>query len=324
MNRLPCRTIPWILIGGALLVGCAPPDSTSLRLIDAVPASAAAAVQHQLQKVRGDPDLSSFGSSKELDAVLEHLELEATEVIHLVVYLESLTNAGPVLAILLAGSFDTNEIRGHLLASGWEAESAGQGELLVDRDEDVWLAALSTTSLAAGHRAAVEAALAVMDGHRPGLTTQSPYDRIVARYMDEDRPIFALFPVGQEAQDMTTAVLEASSVVLDLYGLGSIGRILTKVGPFRGLGFAISRRGDKFPVHMDVIINSSAGAALISGSLNLLIKLASIASVEQMAPADRALYEDFQSMSITRDEEVLLISMSLSRSQVFGTPGGLP
>jgi hypothetical protein len=120
----------------------------------------------------------------------------------------------------------------------------------------------------------------------------------------------------QETQDMADAVMKISSGVLDLAGVGSLGTLLEKVGTLHGAGCNIARSGNSFPVELVVMLKDESTAGLISGSLNLMKQLA-VAPRGNVSPSDAAAYRSFQSMSITRNHEVLFIKLTMAEQELL-------
>jgi hypothetical protein len=125
-----------------------------------------------------------------------------------------------------------------------------------------------------------------------------------------------LLVMPQEVQDMANAALKFSSSVMDLAGVGALGVLLEKIGMVNGAGCNISRSGSSFPVEMVVMLKDESTAGLISGSLNLLKHFAA-APTGNMSPADAEANRSFQSMSITRNHEVLSIKMTMSERELL-------
>jgi hypothetical protein len=115
---------------------------------------------------------------------------------------------------------------------------------------------------------------------------------------------------------MIDTAMRLSSTVLDIAGTGVLGTLLEKIGTVRGAGCDIARSGDSFPVSLVIMLKDESTALLISGSLNLMKKFAA-APPGDLSPSDASAYKSFQSMSITRNHEVLSIKLVMSAQKLL-------
>jgi hypothetical protein len=216
--------------------------------------------------------------------------------------------------MILRGVFNQRNVIDDLKKRGWQEQIVQDHQVYFHLND--YVVPLKSNLLAFGTRAGVEEVIRTEANRSKSFAATANYQKLVATLGDKQKPISMMLAMPQETQDMTDAAMKISSGVMNLAGVGSLGTLLEKVGTLRGAGCNIARNGNAFPVELVVMLKDESTAGLVSGSLNLLKKFA-VAPQGNASQADAAAFRSFQSMSISRNHEVLSIRMTMSEQELL-------
>ena len=300
----------WLSISLVLLsfIAC---SGSQTSIIDLVPLDSCAVVVVDWAAVQNDNDLKRMFKGDQFEAVLQRLALESSSVKTLVIFsaINSQVNAG----MLLRGSFDKQKQVSALKARGWREEAADGHRVYVNGND--YAAIPQNNTLFAGTRGASVDVFRALNNSRESFGSSSSYKKIIAGMTTRNTPVRAFLVIPDGTLDMADAALEATSVALSLFDLGAIGALLKQINIARGFGLNIGRGSNQsYPVEMCVLMRDEKAAALVSGSLNLMKGLSTMASTNNR---DEQALQALHTMSITRVREVLAIKMTVPQAVLF-------
>ena len=174
---------------------------------------------------------------------------------------------------------------------------------------------MSKDTLGFGTLDAVKDLLDVKNRRKKPASSVPTYSKLLSYFSESEAPVEICMMVPQDILDMGYAGMEMLDTGLRLMSMGPIGAIMGKIGLVHGLGMSISHSGEGFPVKLFCLMQSEKAASLISGSLNLLKSIASLVPSGQMSLQERQNMEVFNSMRISRNENVLMVSMTVPRNE---------
>jgi hypothetical protein len=283
-------------------------------LAELIPAEALVVLSLNWQAVRGDADLLALVRGAEFRKVFAEVNVEEEAVADIAVFGDGGEGAGGSTAMLLSGSFDGREVAESIKGRGWRAESYNEHAVYVSPADGTHLAALDSGALVCGTKKGVEGVIRVESGEGASLTSTDAYERLSPLFDTAGRPISMMIAFPQHVQDAAHAALELSSVVMDFAGVGPIGQLMSKIGYSRAIGCTIGREGESFPVEFVAVMKDEDAAALVSGGLNLLKGIGALAGQPPArTPEEAEALRSFQSMSITREGDVLSIGLVMSK-----------
>ena len=308
MKRVTAKSvIGWLSVSLVLLplFACNGYESS---IIDLVPVDSCAVVVVDWSVVRADNDLKRLLKGDQFEAILQRVALDSASVKTLVVF--SAMNTQAKAGMLLRGPFDKQKQIAALKARGWREESVDGHKVYVSGND--YAAMPESNILFAGTREAAAAVFRALGNSRESFSSSSSYKKISDGMTSRNNPIRAFLVVPQGTLDMADAALEATSVALSLFDLGSIGALLKQMNVATGFGLNLGRGSNQmYPVEMCFLMRDEKAAALVSGSLNLMKGFSTMASTSNR---DEQALQALHNMNITRVREVLAIKMTVPQA----------
>jgi hypothetical protein len=287
---------------------------SSQRLFEFVPASSVFAASVNWHTVSSDDALKRIVNGGSVERLFGEFGVDGADVDEFVIFSDGGDARAGSTGVVLRGGYEADSVIKQLVARGWREQTQGDATIYASPNGNDYLAVPDDHLLVAGTRAGVVNVLKSGDGEN--LAAHPSYEKLAAHLDAGNPPLFVVVAAPQRVQDMTDAGLAISSVALGFTGLGAIGGIVKQLGAVRGIGCAIEHEGDAFPVEFIAVMRDEDAASLVSGTLNLAQSFASALPPDGAAPADRAAFENFQKMSITRDVEVLSIRVVMTEAQL--------
>jgi hypothetical protein len=304
-----CLWAPW-------LTGCR--ISSGQSLAELIPADALVVLTLNWQAVKGDGDLLALVKGAEFRRVFAELKVSEEAVTDIAVFGDGGGGPGGSTAMLLGGVFDGREVAESVKGLGWREESYNERAVYVSPTDGTRLATLDSGALVLGTRKGVEGVINVESHGADSFAATDAYERLSPLFDAAEHPVSMMIAFPQHVQDAAHAALELSSVVMDFAGVGPIGQLMSKIGYSRAVGCTIAREGESFPVELVAVMKDEDAAALVSGGLNLLKGLGALAGQSQpRTPAEAEALRSFQSMSVTREGDVLSVGLVMSRRDLF-------
>lgn len=300
------------------LVGCRI-SSGPQSLVELIPADAIVVLSLHWQAVRGDGDLLTLVKGAEFKKVFAEVNLNEEAVTDVAVFGDGAEGAdGGSTAMLLSGSFDGREVAYSIKERGWREESYDGHAVYLSPAGGSYLAALDSGALVCGTKKGVEGVIRVESDVGTSLASTEAYERLSPLFDTAERPVSMMIAFPQHVQDAANAALELSSVVMDFAGVGPIGQLMSKIGYSRAIGCSIGREGESFPVELVAVMKDEDAAALVSGGLTLLKGIGALAGQPPArTPEEAEALRSFQSMSISREGDVLYLGLMVSRGSLF-------
>jgi hypothetical protein len=283
-------------------------------LFGLVPSSSFAVLTVDWQKVRNDGELKKVAKGAELESVLHELGVASESVSNIAVFSDGQKSAEGRTGMIAKGRFNSKDItQGLINSKKWKQDTIDGRRAYVNSADDACLLFLDSQVFVVSTRAGVAAVIEAAARPEMRFTSSRAYKTLVGRFESNQYPILMMLAFPQNSQDMANAALQISSTVMDIAGIGPLGQLLTKIGFAQGLGCAISRNNDSFPVEVFAVMKDEEAAQFVSGGLNLLKNLAAMAPTNNQSQQQDTAVRSLQSMSITRSREVLSIRMIMSR-----------
>lgn len=299
------------------LVGC---DGSSGResLAELIPADALVVLSLNWEEVRGDADLLRLVKGAEFKKVFGQLNVDEDAVTSIAVFGDGSETAAGSTGMLLAGSFDAEDIAAVLKERGWRERAYEGHEIYFSATDGTNLAALDSDVLVVGTEKAVEGAIRAGSDADASFVSTDAYGRLSELFDTSEHPVSMMIAFPQQLQDAADVALQVSSAVMDFAGIGGLGQLMSKLGYSRAIGCSIGRRGDSFPVKLVAVMRDEDAATLISGGLTLLKGIGAWAERAPARSAEEAeARQNFQNMSVSRDGDVLSIDLVMSRKNLF-------
>ncbi len=305
-----CLCAQWL---GGCRISSGPPS-----LVELIPADAIVVLSLHWQAVRGDGDLLTLVKGAEFKKVFAEVNLNEEVVTDVAVFGDGAEGAGGSTAMLVSGSFDGREVTYSTKERGWREESYDGHAVYLSPAGGSYLAALDSGALVCGTKKGVEGVIRVESDVGTSLASTEAYERLSPLFDTAERPVSMMIAFPQHVQDAANAALELSSVVMDFAGVGPIGQLMSKIGYSRAIGCSIGREGESFPVELVAVMKDEDAAALVSGGLTLLQGIGALAGQPPAGtPQEAEALRRFQSMSISREGDVLYIGLMMSRESLF-------
>jgi len=305
-----CFCAPW-------LASCSG-SSGRQSLAELIPADTLAVLSVNWQAVRRDGDLLKLVKGAEVRKVFSQVNVNEEAVTDFVVFGDGTGGTGGSTGMLLSGSFDAHEVADSLKERGWKEEAYNDHEVYVNPADGARLATLDSGALVCGTKRGVEGAIRAEADPAAGFASTDAYQRLSALFNTTEHPISMIITLPQQLQDAADAALQVSSVMMDFAGVGPLGQLISKIGYARAVGCSIEREGDSFPVELVAIMKDENAATLVSGGLTLLKGLGEWVGQPAARSAEEAeALRTFQNMSVSRENDVLSISIVMSRKNLF-------
>jgi hypothetical protein len=284
--------------------------------IELVPADAVIAVSANWQEVCKDNHLKKLANMQAINNLLQLFGIEPSSVAKLVLFSKRLNPKNDDIAMIFNGSYNLQRLLERARSQNFTRQTYQGQEFYCNETTAQALCVLRGGLVSLGARDLVEDTLAVMQSPAKALARQ-PSIRRMMQTKDRQVSLEVLLAMPQEVEDMNNVALHMSSFLLDLAGIGVIGELLNTIGFARALNCSLVRRGNRFAVELKVAMKDENAASLISGSLNLLKKTSAFIPREQMSADDRMAIEKFNDLKVTRNQEVLAISMSIPEEELI-------
>lgn len=292
---------------GLALCSCETPPTQRLSATDLVPSSSLIVASLKWPTLSADASLRQIVNGDALAKVFGTLGIGEGQVSQVVVFSDGRDDAAASNGVMLVGSFDSRAVLESLEKRGWTQVSYPDRVLYVNPTDQTRVASIGSGALVAGSGLGVTGVIDAARQPESRLKSGPPFDRLFKHFEGTPAPISMIMTFPQTVQDMGDAAIEMSSVALRLAGVGPLARIFERIGFARGLGCTISRNGSAFPLELMAVMQDERSASFVSGALNLLKGFSALVPQDNLSPSDREAFQTFNSMTITRDGEVLLI-----------------
>jgi hypothetical protein len=315
----PSRTTRHLLAGSLFVLALAScSGSNSQRyLLSYVPSSSYAVLAVNWKAVSKDPDLKRISKGAEVEKLFGQLGIDESTVNEFAVFGEPGGSSQASAGLIAKGTFNSSAIVKNLLSRGWREQDLEGRRVYVNPADGSWLTTFDKNLFVLGTQLVVSEAIGARAKPQQRFTSNPAYKTLSAHFEAKQYPIVMMVAFPQGSQDMANAAMQISSTVLDLAGVGPLGELLSKIGYAKGLGCAISRRGDEFPVAVSAVMKDEESAKFVSGALNLLRGLGGMVS-KNYAQSDPDTTRAIQTMSVERNREVISVKMTMSRRDVMG------
>jgi hypothetical protein len=281
-----------------------------------LPADAVIALSANWQEIQKDSHLKRLANAPAINNLLQSYGIEPSTVVKLVLFSKRPNAGNEDIGIILSGSYNSQQLIEKVRSQNFTRQTWQGQEFYCDQVHDRALCVLRGGLLSIGAKELVEDTLSVKQSPAKALARQ-PSMRRMMQSRERQVPLEVLLAMPQEVEDMSNVALHMSSFLLDLAGIGVVGELLKAIGFARALNCSLVRRGNRFAVELNVALKDEHAASLISGSLNLLKKTSTLIPREQMDKNDRAALEKFNDLKVTRNQEVLTISMSIPEEELI-------
>jgi hypothetical protein len=300
-----------------IIIGCELSALRKLTLVELVPSNVIAMLSVNWKKICNDYYLKRMANGEEIEKVLLELGIGNEKVLDVVVFSDGQNPPYGSSGIILNGLINKRIVIERLKTQGWREETYKGYCIYLNPTNYDCVSSLKSDAIIIGTKMGVEAVIDVELNPKEGFSKKVPYDGLVARFGKHGYPISAVIAFPQVFQDMGDVAMELGSSLLDFAGLGPLGEVLGKIGFAQGLGFSVSRSGNLFPVELVALMKDESSAKFISGSLNLLKGLTTIVPKGNMSQSEKEAMESLQSMSVTREGEILFIKMTMTEKDLM-------
>jgi hypothetical protein len=286
-------------------------------LLKLVPATSIAVLSARWSEVRQDERLRRLVRGDDIEQALRSVHVSSEAVDDLVMFGNTSAPGAGSSGIILRCSSKARTLVDQLRSQGWEEQAYRARKTYHDSSGQRWLAPLKEERLVLGTRAGVEETLNAEMDLQASLAGSRLGSQLINQVGKQQSPISVLLMVPQDLQDIGNVVLQFFSIALDFTGAAPLGGILNKVGIARGVGCSISRSGNSFPVDLLIIMKDEGAASFVSGALSLLRQASSFVPKNSLSDADKEKFRSYQSLSVTRNHEVLSIKMTMREADLL-------
>lgn len=308
-----------VLLGLSSFAGCRDGASSRQSLVRLVPADSLAVLSVNWTAVRNDGELRRIAQGAEIIRILSQLDISDATVSDVVIFGDAQNLNDGTSGMLLRGTYKSREVVGRLKGRGWSEQEFDGHKVYRNPANGALLTALGRNLIALGSRAGVEATINVKENPRRSFAASVPYKRMASGLAGKQSqyPVMMMVALPQEAQDAAEVVLQATSLVTDLAGVGGLGELLKKIGYVRGVTCTFSRNGDAFPVELVAIMRDEGAASLASGTITVLKQLPGFMPQQNLSPAQRKAKQNIDDISVKRNGDVLSIKMIMDRADLM-------
>jgi hypothetical protein len=293
----------------AFLLSACTGSSSQRSLFNHVPSSSYAVLAVNWKTVSKDPDLKRISKGADVEKLFAQLGLNTDTVAEFAVFGDN-GSAHASSGIIAKGSFNSNDIVKELISRGWAKREFEGRQVYVNPKDGSWLTTFDKNLLVLGTEGGVKDAIGARTKPENRFTANPAYKVLSSHFEGKQYPILMMVALPQASQDMANAVVQLTSTALDLAGVGPLGDLLNKIGYAQGLGCAISRKDESFPVAVSAVMKDEESAKLVSGALSLLKNLGRSVSKNYSSQTDAA--RAIQTMSVERRGEVVSVKMTMS------------
>lgn len=267
------------------------------------------------KQIREDKDLAESMNIEELNSDLKEMNLSLGSFPRIIAF-ASFSPRRYSGVILQGDHIAAGKIKRQVEKEGWEEGRYSKDKYFRAPSSGQCLVTLNGL-LVLGSEEAVRDILDVYRGRKQGKSSDPIYIRLTGSMDPESAPVVSYIIPSQKLLDMGRVVLEGMKLILDVFKIGSIGRLLGKIGLVKGMAMSIDRSGENFPMRMICLMQSETAASLASGSLNLLKGVTTLLPSQKMSEQDKENLAVFQSMEISHEKEVLKIEMIIPRRELL-------
>lgn len=309
----PSLRVIFLLLAVFGLTACS--GSASRRsLVGLVPSTSFAVLAVDWQKVRNDGELKKLAKGAELESVLRELGVASESVSDIAVFSDGQNPTKGSTGMIAKGRFSSKGItQGLMNSQKWKQDTLDGRRVYVNSADGTCFIVLDSQVFVVSTKTGVSAVIEAAAKPEMRFTASRAYKTLAGRFESKQYPILMMLAFPQTSQDMANAALQISSTVMDLAGIGPLGQLMEKIGYAQGLGCAISRNNDSFPLEVFAVMKDEEAAQFVSGGLNLLKNLSAMAPTNNQSQHQDKALRSLQGMSITRNREVLSIRMIMSR-----------
>lgn len=290
-------------------------------LLNYVPSSSYAVLAVNWKVVSMDVDLKRISKGADIARLFGQIGVAEGTVSEFAVFGEPGASAQASAGVIVRGTFASNDIVKGLPDRGWRQQDFEGQRIYVNPKDGSWLTTFDKNLFVVGTQSGVSEVIEAREKSAQRFTSSPAYKTLSAHFEAKQYPIVMMVAFPQASQDMANAAIQISSTVMDLAGVGPLGELLSKIGYARGLGCAISHKGDEFPVAVSAVMKDEESAKFVSGAVNLIRSVGGMVS-KNYAQSDPDASRAIQTMSVERNREVVSIKMTMSRRDLMG--GAIP
>lgn len=273
-----------------------------------VPQRAVAIAKLNWKLVRNDAEFRSMLNANQLDRTLNDLNINGSQISEIVIFSGINTSPSGLVGGIFDGSYDVAAVKASLESRSFRKRNY-LGRVLYCNDADGSCTSLLRSGrLLVGTQQAVESAIDVEANPRSALTLRKPFTTMLRKFVHGRQPISFAMALPLEYQMVGEVAVKVVAALFDFSGLGPLGFVIEKIGLPQAVGFAITRRGNNFPVELTAKMKDEQSAALISGMFNLAQSLGLEVFASRMSAADR--YR-LKNVFFVRQRTVLQVNMLL-------------
>jgi len=282
-----------------------------------VPSSSYAVLAVNWKTVSKDPDLKRISKGADVERLFAQLGVDGATVTEFAVFGEPAESAQASRGLIAMGAFNSSDIVKGLQDRGWAERDFEGRRVYTNPADDSWLTVFEKNVFIVGTQAGVNNAIRAGKKPENRFASNPEYKILTSHFETRQYPIVMMVAFPPASQDMANAAIQISSTVMDLAGAGPLGELFNKIGYARGLGCAISRKGNEFPVAVSAVMKDEESAKLVSGTLNLLRTVGGMVS-KNYAQSDPESASAIRTMVVDKNGEVVSIKMTMSRRTLMG------
>ena len=265
MNKLSLAFIPVLFFCGSAF------SQRAISAISLVPGRSVAVLSFDWNKVRRDGELNRMVRGDELADLLEQIGAPGDRVNEVAMFADLDPTPSNKLGMIVSGRFASAAIIKSLEARDWQKEKIGARIAYKNPADGSYLMVLSGGVFVAGTRAAVEQTGAVLSNPRNAMVRRAGFGSIMS-HLGPAAPVRFFIGIPEEYKAVADFAFKIATKLMSFTGMGIMGMIFDKIGLIQSMGFAMSARGDFYPVHLVVAMPDKTRAAVASGGLNLIKK----------------------------------------------------
>ena len=273
-----------------------------------VPRQAIAIAKLNWNLVRNDSQFRSMLNANQLDRALRDLNINGSQISEIIIFSGINTSPSGLIGGIFEGSYDVAAVKASLESRSFRKRNYLSRILYCSDSDGSCTSVLRSGRLLVGTQQAVEGVIDVEANPRSALTLRKPFTTILRKFVLGRQPISFAMALPLEYQMLGEVAVKVVAALFNFSGLGPLGFVIDKIGLPEAIGFAITRRGDNFPVDLTARMKDEQSAALISGTFNLTQTLNLEMFASRMSAADR---DRLKNISVVRQGTVLQVKMLL-------------
>lgn len=278
-----------------------------------VPQQAVAIGKLNWNLVRSDGQFRSMLNANQLERALNEMNINGSQISEVVIFSGINSTPSGLIGGIIEGSYDATAVKSNLESRSFRKMNY-LGRVLYCNDADGSCTSLLRSGrLLIGTPQAVEGVIGVEMNPRNALTRRKPFTTMLRKFLLGRQPISFVMALPLEYQMVGEVAVKVVAALFNFSGLGPLGFVIEKIGLPEAIGFAITRRSDKFPVELIAKMKDEQSAALISGTFNLAQSLNLEMFASRMSAADR---DRLKNVSVVRQGTVLHVKMLLRQEDL--------